>query len=166
MGNASYGGITATQLNTLQKIQNAAVRFIFGIYGKDRRQHISPYLKELHFLPVHYRIRYKISLLMLVYKSTNNLAPKYIAHMIHPRTESLHGVLRNEDPFLLYVPPAPRYVKTAGTFSHSAPAIWQSLPYGIRCMNDINIFKTALKTHYFRHAFKDSTAAYDDIDYC
>ena len=54
MGNASYGGITASQLNSLQKVQNAATRFVFGLYGKKRQQHISPYLKKLHFLPVYY----------------------------------------------------------------------------------------------------------------
>ena len=58
MGNASYGGITASQLNSLQKVQNAATRFVFSLYGKKRQQHISPYLKKLHFLPVYYRIRF------------------------------------------------------------------------------------------------------------
>ena len=32
------------------------------------------------------------------------------------------GVRRNEDVFLLNVPPAPNYNKTNGTFSHSAPS--------------------------------------------
>ena len=162
MGNASYGGLTATQLNSLQKVQNSAVRFIFGIYGKNRRQHIGPYLKELHFLPVYYRIQYKIS--MLVHKSLNNLAPKYVADMIQPRTESCYGARKNDDPFLLIPPSAPRYVKTAGAFSHSAPNTWNRLPYGIRCIGDLSKFKTALKTHYFRQAFKESTDAFDDIE--
>ena len=34
MRNASYGGITASQLNSLQKVQNAATRFVFGLYVK------------------------------------------------------------------------------------------------------------------------------------
>ena len=64
MGNASYGGITSGQLNRLQKVQNSAVRFIFGLYGKASWRHIGPYLKQLHFLPVYYRIRFKIALLV------------------------------------------------------------------------------------------------------
>ena len=161
-GNATYGGLTATQLNSLQKVQNAAVRFIYGLYGKERRQHISPYLKELHFLPVCYRIYYKIAL--LTFKSLNNLAPNYISDMITPRKVSSYGSRKNDDPFLLVVPPTPRYSKTYGAFTYTAPSVWNSLPYGIRCMSDINKFKAALKTHYFRLAFKDSTEAYDDID--
>ena len=41
MGNASYGGITASQLNSLQKVQNAATRFVFGLYGKKTGTHKS-----------------------------------------------------------------------------------------------------------------------------
>ena len=85
MGNASYGGITASQLNSLQKVQNAATRFVFGLYGKKRQQHISHYLKKLHFLPVYYLIRFKVA--MLVFNSLNNLGPNYISNMISLRTE-------------------------------------------------------------------------------
>ena len=108
MGNASYGGITASQLNSLQKVQNAATRFVFGLYGKKRQQHISPYLKKLHFLPVYYRIRFKIA--MLVFNSLNNFGPNYISNMISLRTEKTHAVRRNEDAFLLNIPPPPIYL--------------------------------------------------------
>lgn len=161
-GNAAYSAITSTQLNNLQKIQNAAVRFIFGLNGKKRRQSITPYLKELHFLPVYFRILFKIAL--LVFKSLNNIAPKYIADMLNLRQINTHGVRANNDNFLLIVPPTPRYVRTIAAFSYSAPTTWNSLPYGIRCMSDVNAFKIALKTHYYRHAFRNMDMSYDDID--
>ena len=162
-GNATYGGITSKQLNILQKIQNAAVRFVFGLYGKQRREHISPYLKELHFLPVYYRIRFKIAL--LVFKCLNNLAPKYLADMIMPKKCSTQYIRRYNDFFLLESPPCPAYIKTYGAFTYSAPSTWNELPYGIRCKNKLSEFKIALKTHYFRKAFKDSEPAmYDDIE--
>lgn len=77
-GNASYGGLTATQLNKPQKFQNSAVRFIYGLFGKKRQYHTEPYLQELHFLilPVYYRIKLKIA--TMVYKSLNNTVPGYI----------------------------------------------------------------------------------------
>ena len=146
----------------IQKLLNAAVRFIFGLYGMKRREHITPYLKELHFLPVYYRIRFKISL--LVFKSLNNMAPKYVSDMLKPRQEKTHAVRINKDAFLLIPPPAPNYSRTSAAFSYSAPAIWNSLPYGIRCMSDVTDFKTALKTHYYRRAYKSSEITYDDID--
>ena len=162
LGNASYGSITAGQLNKLQKVQNSSARFIFGLYGKASRQHIGPYLKKLHFLPVYYRIRFKIAL--LVFKSLNNLAPEYISSMINPRTDAFHGVRRNGDSFLLCVPPAPRYSKTNGAFSISAPTVWNTLPYRMRSSSDVNEFKTLLKTHYFELAFGDHEEIYNDID--
>ena len=161
-GNASYGGLTANQLNTLQKVQNAAVRYIYGLYGKKRWQHISPYLKKLHFLPVYYRIRYKIA--TLVFKSLNNISPNYISDMISPQTEKTHGLRGNKDAFLLNVPPAPRYNRTNGAFSLAAPQIWNSLPYDIRSASDLTKFKSSLKTHYFLMAFNGSEEIYDDVD--
>ena len=52
--NSVFGCISESSLHKLQKVQNSAVRFIFGLYGKQKWQSISPYLKELHFLPVGY----------------------------------------------------------------------------------------------------------------
>ena len=49
---AVYGGLSESDLQKLQKLQNSAVRFVFGLKGKACQQHISPYLKKLHFLPV------------------------------------------------------------------------------------------------------------------
>ena len=163
LGNASYGGLTAYQLNKLQKVQNSAVRFIFGLFGKKRWQHISPYLKQLHFLPVFYRIRYKIAL--LVFKSLNNISPLYVSEMITLRSEKHHGVRRNDDCFLLAVPSPPRYNKTHGAFSHSAPHIWNALPYNLRSSNCIKKFKSELKTYYFRLAFSEPDEVYNDIEY-
>ena len=40
--NGTFGAMTEGQLNGLQKIQNAAARFIVGIYGRARRQAITP----------------------------------------------------------------------------------------------------------------------------
>ena len=160
-GNASYGGLTATQLNTLQKVQNSSARFIYGLYGKERQRHISPYLRKLHFLPVYYRIRFKIA--SMVFKSVNNIGPGYISDMISISTEKSHGIRKNDDCFLLCKPPAPRYNKTNGAFSLSAPEVWNALPYGIRSLNNLTIFKKALKTHYFQQAFNESEEAYDDV---
>ena len=161
-GNATYAGLNVAQLNKLQKIQNAAIRFVFGLYGKDRRLPISPYLKELHFLPVFYRIKYKISL--LVFKCINNLAPNYLADMIELKVTNRYGVRVNDDYFLLTVPPTPRYSKTNSAFSYSAPSTWNCLPHELRSMSDVNAFKIALKTYYFKLAFKGSNVDYDDIE--
>ena len=56
------------------------------IYNSKKKQtHISPYLKELHFLPVLYRIQFKIA--TMVYKAINNIGPDYISDMISVELE-------------------------------------------------------------------------------
>ena len=51
--NALLSGITAHQLQRLQRIQNWAARMISGIKLQD---HITPILQDLHWLPVNFRI--------------------------------------------------------------------------------------------------------------
>ena len=99
----------------------------------------------------------------MVFKSVNNIGPGYISDMISISTEKSHGIRKNDDCFLLCKPPAPRYNKTNGAFSLSAPEVWNALPYGIRSLNNLTIFKKALKTHYFQQAFNESEEAYDDV---
>ncbi len=150
-GNSTYGGLTAKQLTRLQKVQNSAVRFIFSLYGKRKREPLSPYMKQLHFLPVAQRIKFKIAL--LVFKCRNNCAPDYMRDMIEFRYISNHQVRLDMDYYRLQQPPPPRLLYTRGAFSHTAPRIWNALPYHLRSMSCINGFKTQLKTHLFREAY-------------
>ena len=64
--NALLSGITAHQLQRLRRIQKWAARMISGIKLKD---HITPILQDLHWLPVNFRISYK--LMLYIYKSIN-----------------------------------------------------------------------------------------------
>ena len=72
-----YHGISLKDLGRLQKVQNSAVRFIFG---RGKRAHTTQLLKKVHFLPVKYRIDFKIAL--LTYKCLNNLAPEYLKELV------------------------------------------------------------------------------------
>jgi len=64
-------------LSRLQSVQNTAARTV----TRTRKfEHITPILKKLHWLPVHYRIVYKI--LLLVYKALNGAAPRHISDLI------------------------------------------------------------------------------------
>ena len=68
-----YKFLPYTQLKKLQKLINSATRFIFHITGKNRRNHITPYLQQLHFLPISYRIDFKICL--IIYKCIHTNSP-------------------------------------------------------------------------------------------
>ena len=54
-------GITKEQLYSLEKVQHSAARLITGVRVRD---HITPVLKDLHWLPVKYRPIYKLCLLV------------------------------------------------------------------------------------------------------
>ena len=152
--NAAYFSLTKCQLGRLQRIQNSAVRYIFNLKGKERWQSMTPLLQKLHFLPVYFRIRYKLA--YLAFKCLNNLAPSYLSSLVTVRQETMKAVRSNSDFFLLYQPPEPRCTKTRGAFSYSAPKVWNSLPYALRSMSEAESFKRALKTHMFEQAFGGS----------
>ncbi|RXN31585.1 RNA-directed DNA polymerase from mobile element jockey-like protein [Labeo rohita] len=75
--NALYTGLNQSLLNRLQLVQNAAARLLSNT---SKRSHISPVLRSLHWLPVRFRVEFKI--LMFVFKAINGLAPVYLAELL------------------------------------------------------------------------------------
>ncbi|KAB5528772.1 hypothetical protein PHYPO_G00144010 [Pangasianodon hypophthalmus] len=70
-----------SRLNRLQYIQNSAARLLTRTSSCE---HITPVLKDLHWLPIPQRIQFK--LLTIVYKSLHNLAPAYLSELLHHHT--------------------------------------------------------------------------------
>ena len=111
---------------------------------------ITPTLKALHWLCVPERIQYKISL--LTFKALHGLAPNYLRMLIacyKPERE-----LRSTDANLLATPNV--RLKSYGdrAFSKAAPECWNSLPFSLRSINDLEDFKRALKTHLISKSFQ------------
>jgi len=71
--NSLFYRISDRLIRRLQAVQNAAARLVTGTR---RRDHISPVLRQLHWLPVHQRTKFKLA--VLVYKSLYSLAPQYL----------------------------------------------------------------------------------------
>ena len=130
----------------LQKIQNNAARIVTK---STKHDNITPILKKLHWLPVEYRIKYKMAL--FTFKCLHNLAPSYLADLLTvydpPRR------LRSSDEHLLCETRVRTVHYGERAFSHAAPKIWNSLPKQIRTCDKIDNFKSTLKTHYFTEAF-------------
>ena len=81
--NSILYGLPVTELNKLQRVQNAAARLISRT---PKSHHITPILQQLHWLPVKDRISFK--LLLLTFKALHGLAPIYISELIKPYNPS------------------------------------------------------------------------------
>ena len=79
--NALYFGVNQSSIARLQLVQNAAARLLTGVR---KREHITPILASLHWLPVHFRVHFKI--ILFVFKSLNGLVPLYLSELLHPTT--------------------------------------------------------------------------------
>ena len=66
-----------------------------------RIAHITPVLMRLHWLPVKFRVDFKIAL--LVYKAPNAMAPSYMTELLTTKAIS-HYPLGSDDQYLLFIP--------------------------------------------------------------
>ena len=146
--NSLYANLPIKHVKKLQTLMNSAVRFIYDIKGKNRFQHITPKLQELHFLPVNYRIKFKICL--ITYNTLNSGSPSYLKDLINIRTPNKNRFLRKDyDKSLLeYEPIVPQGYKNR-SFKHVAPTFWNELPMNVRESPSALVFKSRLKTFYF-----------------
>ncbi len=144
--NALLGGCPASSINKLQVVQNAAARVLTRSRKYD---HITPILQSLHWLPIKYRISYKI--LLLAYKALNGLAPAYLTSLLSRYNPSRS--LRSQNSGLLVVPRIAKSTKGGRDFSYLAPKLWNSLPDNVRGSDTLSLFKYRLKTHLFSQAF-------------
>ena len=147
--NSPLYGLPKNQLHKLQRVQNAAARLTCNV---GRFEHITPSLYMLHWLPVNYRIQFKI--LLFVYKALNGIAPPYISELVELKPASRYN-LRNSDDTLLLNSPSFKSRITLGdrSFKYAGPKLWNELPRDIRYANTVHSFKRLLKTHLFRKAF-------------
>uniref|UniRef100_A0A670I7A7 Reverse transcriptase domain-containing protein n=1 Tax=Podarcis muralis TaxID=64176 RepID=A0A670I7A7_PODMU len=147
--NALYVGLPLKVTRKLQLIQNAAARLVTG---GGRRDHITPVLKDLHWLPVRFRAQFKV--LVLTFKALNGLGPVYLKERLHPHHSA--RTLRSSAEGLLAVPSL-REAKLQGTrqraFSVVAPTLWNALPADVKAINNYLTFRRHLKAALFREVF-------------
>ena len=125
--NSLLYGLPKHMISSLQSVQNTAARIVTLTKKFD---HITPVLIQLHWLPVHFRILFKV--LLLVYKALNGMAPLYIMELLSYRTCS-------------------RTLRSTAV-SVAAPKLWNELPLDLRSLDTINLFKKHLKTDLFKKA--------------
>ena len=144
--NSVFIGLPADHIARLQRVQNNATRLVLK---KRRRDHVTPLLKELHWLPVKFRCQYKIA--TLAYRHSEGSLPPYLSSSLCTYEPS--GSLRSSNEKLIKIPK--RNLKSFGqrSFSFMAPSLRNSLPATLRNIPSLSQFKSQLKTFLFAQTF-------------
>ncbi|XP_064629284.1 uncharacterized protein LOC135488573 [Lineus longissimus] len=145
--NGILHGLHESTIAPLQRIQNWAARIVLRLR---KSAHITPALRQLHWLPVRSRIEYKISL--TAYKIYSGLAPQYFDGFLSAapgRRETRYSGLDRVS------------VKRTRTrlgdrsLSSCAPVLWNALPGHVKACQNITSFKLQLKTWLFKKHFSE-----------
>ena len=136
-------------MSQLQCIQNQAARLLIG---RPKFDHITPILRDLHWLPVSDRSVFKIA--VIVYKCLHGSAPLYLTTRIAPRiVRPGRQELRSDDLNLLILPRSELLVGS-NSFSIMGPTIWNNLPHSLRQPNlSFPMFRKQLKAFLFAKRF-------------
>jgi Reverse transcriptase (RNA-dependent DNA polymerase) len=144
--NSLFAGIQSGLLDKLQSVQNAAARLITRTRKFD---HITPVLRDLHWLPVRQRIEFKIA--TLVYKCLHGLAPSYLSDdcvLVSEISGRRH--LRSADTRKLFVPKFSTSTYGARAFAVRGPVTWNNLSDELRLIDTgLLSFRRRLKTYLF-----------------
>jgi hypothetical protein len=144
--NSLLSGLPAEELSRLQRVQNNAARLILK---QSKRNHVTPLLIKLHWLPVSFRIQYKIA--SLVFRLFDNSLPPYLCSLLSEYQPSRS--LRSSSERLLVVPKVNTKSQGQRSFSYQAPTVWNALPSSLRHASSLSMFKSSLKTYLFQKAF-------------
>ena len=133
----------------MKRVMNASAQLV---YCAPRYCHITPLLRELHWLPVHMCVDFKI--LLITFKILQGFTPSYLKNLVSILPASHYQLCQNNNGILL---PSPRFKskKTMGDhlFIVAAPILGNRLPLSVRQTKDIDNFKHSVKYYLFSKAF-------------
>ena len=108
--NSVLAGTAVYLQNWLQSVLNAAARLIFS---RRASEHITPLLRDLHWLRVPERIQFRLCVLAYHYVHGHGTAPAHLVDSLRPTSEFVaRRHLRSADTTTLLVPCTQSYVRT------------------------------------------------------
>ena len=150
-GNATLVGLPGNQLDRLQSVMNAAARLVCSAW---KYEHITPLLRDLHWLRVPERIEFK--LYVLVFRCLHGTAPPYLAsELCRVADVDTRKRLRSSSTSALVTPSSCRTTIGDRAFfvPLAAPRVWNTLPSSVTASETLGTFKRRLKTHLFATSF-------------
>jgi len=130
---STLAGVSGALLQRLQSVLNVAARLVFSAR---RSEHITPLLRELHWLKVPERIQFRLC--VLTHCCLHGAAPPYLAETLQS-TADVQGRcrLRSASTSTLVVPPTRRATIGDRAFPAAASCAWNSLPTSVREINPV-----------------------------
>ena len=105
----------------------------------------------IHWLPIRWRIHYKLCTLM--HSVHTGRCPPYLADIVSLTSQrQTRSGLRSADS-TNYTTPRLRTKFGERAFSYAGPAAWNSLPADLQVIQETAAFRRRLKTHCFNMAF-------------
>ena len=145
--NSLLFGISGYLIQRLQRVQNFAARVVCQLR---RENHITPILRQLHWLPVSKRIEFKV--ILITFKVLNGRSPKYLQELVSPYQPVRQ--LRSSNQGLLTVPSTRLTTFGDRAYSSYAPKLWNALPLHLRSITSLSVFKSKLKSHLFSQYYQ------------
>ena len=144
--NSLLVNLPQSTIQPLQLIQNMAAKITLGMRKYDSSAEA---LKTLHWLPIEQRAKFKTC--VMVYKCIHKEAPEYLQELIKSNREVKDRNLRNIDNLAIPKTNGTKFADRA--FMVAGPKLYNSLPKTVKEAENVNIFKSRLKTHLCRQVF-------------
>ena len=145
--------------NRLQRIQNVLARVVVAKSSVQPRTSSTEILRQLHWLPIESRVRYKLA--SLTYKVQTYGSPTYLSQQINCYVPV--RALRSSGANLLTVPSC-NLSFGSRSFRVAAPTVWNSLPQYVRASTPVTLFRRNLKTFLFKSTFRPLAASAGSSD--
>ena len=122
------------------------------MFSARRSEHITPLLRELHWLKVPERIQFRLCVLM--HRCLRGTVPPYLAETLQSMAD-VQGrrLIRSASTSTLVVPLTHRTTIGDRAFPDAASRAWNSLPTSVREIQSLPTFRRKLKTALFAISF-------------
>ena len=147
-GNAALAGLPANQHRRLQSVLDSAARLI---HRSTRFDHVSPLLRELHWLRSPERVDFKLA--VTVYRCLHGLAPTYLADCIRRAADANRRQLRSSVSLALVVRRTRLVTVGDRAFPVAGSRLWNSLPRDVSSAPTLPVFRNRLKTYLFSRSY-------------
>ena len=132
--NSLLYGTSQANIQKLQRVQNSLARVVSGA---KRRDHITPVLRDLHWLAVDKRIVYKVAL--ITHKVLTQHQPQYLKELVTVYQPTRQLGLASQH--LVTKPTSAKTKLGERSFTHASAIVWSNLPDNVRGATVTNFSK-------------------------